>query len=131
MLCRARDAQQDPLALLRTRPLVRYDRSLAGGRLADRYLRSQGIAPLERMELNSVLAVAMMVDQGLGVGLVPDIGPVLSQGRDVRVLALPDQAGGEGPRPADARKVGLLWLNTSARARWARSLLECARECLG
>ncbi|KAA9167017.1 LysR family transcriptional regulator, partial [Delftia sp. BR1] len=28
-------------------------------------------------------------------------------------------------------KVGLLWLNTSARARWARSLLECARECLG
>ena len=49
------------------------------------------------MELNSVLAVAMMVDQGLGVGLVPDIGPVLSQGRDVRVLALPDQAGGEGP----------------------------------
>ena len=61
----------DPLALLRTRPLVRYDRSLAGGRLADRYLRAQGIAPLERMELNSVLAVAMMVDQGLGVGLVP------------------------------------------------------------
>ncbi|HCY5725501.1 TPA: hypothetical protein O1Y73_002722, partial [Staphylococcus aureus] len=51
---------------------VRYDRSLAGGRLADRYLRAQGIAPLERMELNSVLAVAMMVDQGLGVGLVPD-----------------------------------------------------------
>ena len=134
VLCRARDAQQDPLALLRTRPLVRYDRSLAGGRLADRYLRAQGIAPLERMELNSVLAVAMMVDQGLGVGLVPDIGPVLSQGRDVRVLALPEQgaaADGAGSRPADARKVGLLWLHTSARARWARSLLECARECLG
>ncbi len=115
VLCRARDAQQDPLALLRTRPLVRYDRSLAGGRLADRYLRAQGIAPLERMELNSVLAVAMMVDQGLGVGLVPDIGPVLSQGRDVRVLALPEQgaaADGVGSRPADARKVGLLWLNT-------------------
>ncbi|CAB5679754.1 Cyn operon transcriptional activator [Delftia tsuruhatensis] len=132
VLCRAADAHEDPLALLRTRPLVRYDRSLAGGRLAERYLRARGIAPLERMELNSVLAVAMMVDQGLGVGLVPDIGAVLGQGRDVRVLALPEQGdGGEGQGTADARKVGLLWLHTSARARWARSLLECARECLG
>ena len=74
----------------------------------------------------------MMVDQGLGVGLVPDIGSVLAQGRDVCTLALPNGAGAGGDgRAPDARKVGLLWLNTSARARWARSLLECARQCLG
>lgn len=123
VLCRAEDASEDPLALLRSRPLVRYDRCLAGGRLADRYLRAQGIAPIERMELNSVLAVAMMVDQGLGVGLVPDIGSVLAQGRDVRALPLPSSEAG-------ARRVGLLWMHTSARARWARSLLDCARLCL-
>ena len=128
VLCRSEDAHEDPLALLRSRPLVRYDRAVAGGRLADRYLRAQGIAPIERMELNSVLAVAMMVDQGLGVGLVPDIGAVLAQGRDVRVLPLPGADIGTG---ADVRRVGLLWLHTSPRARWARSLLECARQGLG
>ncbi len=128
------ELREDPLALLHSRPLVRYDRTLAGGRLADRYLKAQGIVPVERMELNSVLAVAMMVDQGLGVGLVPDIGNVLAQGREVRALALPgagNGSGGTGDRAPDARKVGLLWLNTSARARWARSLLDCARQCLG
>lgn len=75
----------------------------------------------------------MMVDQGLGVGLVPDIGSVLAQGREVCALALPgagNGSGGTGDRAPDARKVGLLWLNTSARARWARSLLDCARQCL-
>ncbi|NIF84862.1 LysR family transcriptional regulator [Comamonas sp. Tr-654] len=134
VLCRREDAHQDPLELLRSRPLVRYDRALAGGRLADRYLKAQGIVPVERMELNSVLAVAMMVDQGLGVGLVPDIGSVLAQGREVCALALlgaGNGSGGTGDRAPDARKVGLLWLNTSARARWARSLLDCARQCLG
>ncbi len=130
------ELREDPLALLRSRPLVRYDRTLAGGRLADRYLKAQGIVPVERMELNSVLAVAMMVDQGLGVGLVPDIGNVLAQGREVRALALPGAGNGSGgtgvgASAPDARKVGLLWLNTSARARWARSLLDCARQCLG
>jgi DNA-binding transcriptional LysR family regulator len=130
VLCRAEEAHEDPLVLLRTRPLVRYDRSLAGGKLGDRYLRAQGIAPQERMELNSVLAVAMMVDQGLGVGLVPDIGAALAQGRNVRALALPQAVAGEGVG-AEVRSVGLLWQHTSARARWARSLLECARQCLG
>jgi DNA-binding transcriptional LysR family regulator len=86
--------------------------------------------------IGSAVAVAMMVDQGLGVGLVPDIGSVLAQGREVCALALPDGStgsgsGGTGDRAPDARKVGLLWLNTSARARWARSLLDCARQCLG
>ncbi len=132
LLCRSEDAHEEPLALLRSRPLVRYDRAVAGGRLADRYLRAQGIAPIERMELNSVLAVAMMVDQGLGVGLVPDIGAVLGQGRDVRVLPLPGaDAGPDSGTGADVRRVGLLWLHTSPRARWARSLLECARRCMG
>jgi len=124
------DAAQDPLQLLRTRPLVRYDRELAGGKLADRYLKALGIAPRERLELNSVLAVAMMVEQGLGVGLVPDIGQALTRQRPIRALDLPPLPHGHGlgySPLSPVRELGLLWLNTSTRIRWVRSLLECAQ----
>ena len=129
LLVPADDAGQDPLQLLRSRPLVRYDRQLAGGKLADRYLQAQGIAPRERMELNSVLAVAMMVEQGLGVGLVPDIGQALMRQRAVSALALPPLPPGHGSPASSNRALGLLWLNTSPRIRWVRSLLDCARQC--
>ena len=124
------DAAQDPLQLLRTRPLVRYDRELAGGKLADRYLKALGIVPRERLELNSVLAVAMMVEQGLGVGLVPDIGQALTRQRPICALDLPPLPHGHGLGYGPAspvRELGLLWLNTSTRIRWVRSLLECAQ----
>ncbi|WP_354679311.1 LysR substrate-binding domain-containing protein, partial [Cupriavidus plantarum] len=53
VLARARDRQADPHELLRTRPLIRYDRSLGGGRQADDYLRTNGIVPAaERFELS-------------------------------------------------------------------------------
>lgn len=129
LLVPADDAGQDPLHLLRTRPLVRYDRQLAGGKLADRYLQALGIAPRERMELNSVLAVAMMVEQGLGVGLVPDIGQALTRQRAVSAMALPPLPPGHGIPASSSRALGLLWLNTSPRIRWVRSLLDCARLC--
>lgn len=129
LLVPADDAGQDPLQLLRSRPLVRYDRQLAGGKLADRYLQAHGIAPRERMELNSVLAVAMMVEQGLGVGLVPDIGQALTRQRAVSALALPPLPPGHGSPASSNRALGLLWLNTSPRIRWVRSLLDCARQC--
>lgn len=127
LLAPAADAALDPLALLRSRPLVRYDRQLAGGKLADRYLKAQGIAVRERLELNSVLAVAMMVEQGLGVGLVPDIGSALTRQRTVCVLPLPPLSSGHGLLPSPHREVGLMWLHSSPRLRWVLSLLDCAR----
>lgn len=127
LLAPSADAGQDPLQLLRTRALVRYDRQLAGGKLADRYLKAMGIAAQERLELNSVVAVAMMVEQGLGVGLVPDIGDALTRQRALCALPLPALPQGLPPTPS--RALGLLWLNTSPRIRWVRSLLECARLC--
>ena len=54
-------AHEDPLDLIRREPFVRYDRSLGGGKQADRYLRKRGIAPNERFELSSLLAIALMV----------------------------------------------------------------------
>lgn len=111
---------ENPLELLRTQPLVRYDRRLGGGKLADEYLKSMGITVQERFEINSVLAIAMLVEQGLGIGLVPHIGKVLTQGRLLHALPVPCGSSNAG------REVGLLWMRFSPKARRVEQLLQCA-----
>ena len=113
-------ADEDPLELLRTQPLVRYDRRLGGGKLADDYLKTMGIAVQERFEINSVLAIALLVEQGLGVGLVPHIGQVLTQGQSLHLLPVPSA------QPI-GREVGFLWMRTSPKERWIQQLLSCAQ----
>lgn len=130
VLTQARNAGQDPLELLRHHPLVRYDRQLAGGKLAERYLQAQGIRPRERLELNSVMAIALLVERGLGVGLVPDIGPALTDRRELCKLPVPTPPDQGGKPPLPPRELGLLWRNTSPRGRWVRSLLQCAQQVL-
>lgn len=112
-------AGQDVHELLKTQPLLRYDRSLGGGKQADRYLREQGIVPTERFELSSLLAIAMMVGEGLGVSLVPDIASPLTAG--LRVVKLPLRA------PVEPRRFGVLWRRGSTRARLVSAFLAQAR----
>lgn len=120
VLAAERDRKADPHELLRTRPLIRYDRNLGGGKQADAYLRKAGITPSqERFELSSLLAIAMMVDRGLGVSLVPDIASPLTSALHVARLSLPSE-----PEP---RRFGMLWGRTSPRARLIESFLEQAR----
>ncbi len=114
-----RDRNGDPIELLRSRPLIRYDRSLGGGKQADEYLRKTGISPpQERFELSSLLAIAMMVDRGLGVSLVPDIASPLMTGLGIAKLHLPSE-----PEP---RKFGLLWQRASRADTLVRSFLQQA-----
>ncbi|QIL83551.1 LysR family transcriptional regulator [Diaphorobacter sp. HDW4A] len=123
LLCQPGDAHIAPLELLRKRALVRYDRSLAGGKLAQRYLDAQEIRAHACLELNSVIAVAMMVERGLGVGLVPDVGDTLLRGRELSRLEVPPL---KGVPPLPPRELGLLWQRTTPRLRWAHSLMSCA-----
>ncbi|MGA3247917.1 MAG: LysR family transcriptional regulator, partial [Paraburkholderia sp.] len=58
--------------VLRSEPFLRYDRRVVGGQLADGYLRQHGIKPHQRCELDGLDAIAVLVDRGLGVSLVPD-----------------------------------------------------------
>lgn len=112
-------AHLDPHTLLRTQPLIRYDRSLGGGQMVERYLRAAQIAPQERFELSSLVAIAMMVDRGLGVSLVPDTALNLPDGQGVVRLALPEES--------QSRRFGVMWLRSSARLPLIHKLVECAR----
>ena len=109
-------ADRDPLTLLREEPLIRYDRHQWGGRSADVYLNELGIAPRERFELNALNAIAMMVDRGLGVSLVPDWMPPWPEGIDIARLPLPERRMG--------RRIGIVWSRSSVRTRLVSALLE-------
>lgn len=108
-------AESDPHTLLRTHPFIRYDRTHWGGRLADLYLRRAGIRPQERFELDSLDAIAVMVDRGLGVALVPDWAPPWPAGLQLRKLRVEDES--------LVRRIGALWLRASAHDRQVRAFL--------
>ena len=108
----AGEASADPLELLRKRSLVRYDRSLWSGQIAENYLRQQRIQPNDRIELDALDAIAVLVHRGLGISLVPDRELPWPEGLAITKHALPE--------PAPRRELGLLWPPASAYARLLR-----------
>lgn len=102
------------LKLLRDRPLIRYDRSLWSGQIAENYLRQNRIRPNERIELDALDAIAVLVDRGLGVSLVPDRVLPWPEGLEIVKHALPE--------PMPRRELGLFWPVASAHARLIRIL---------
>ena len=112
-------ADRDPHELLATEPLIRYDRNQWGGRQADEYLRSVGITPHERFELNALNAIAVMVDRGLGVSLVPDWAQPWPEG--LRLVRLPL------PQPCVPRRIGIVWSRSTIRIRLVTAFIEESR----
>jgi DNA-binding transcriptional LysR family regulator len=123
MIAPARMAGRDPHDLLRTEPLIRYDRNQWGGRVADDYLRAAGIVPRERFELNGLNAIAVMVDRGLGVSLVPDWARPWPEGLDLVRIPL--------PLPSEPRRIGMVWSRSSVRIRLVTVLLQESRAATG
>lgn len=123
MIAPARMAGRDPHDLLREEPLIRYDRNQWGGRVADDYLRRAGIVPRERFELNGLNAIAVMVDRGLGVSLVPDWARPWPEGLDLLRIPL--------PLASEPRRIGMVWSRSTVRIRLVTVLLQESRVATG
>jgi DNA-binding transcriptional LysR family regulator len=67
------ETEEDPVALLKSRPFIRYDRNAVAGTLIDNWLVSKRIHVAETMELDSPEAIVSMVHARLGVSIVPDL----------------------------------------------------------
>ena len=106
--------------LLASEPFIRYDRTAIGGRLADLYLRRYGIRPRERFELNALEAIAVMIDRGLGVSVVPDW--LLSWPAGHTLVRRPL------PHPFAPRCVGLVWSRATPRLRLVQALLATLKR---
>lgn len=116
VLAPAAMAGRDPHELLATQPLIRYDRNQWGGRQADEYLRAAGIVPHERFELNALNAIAVMVDRGLGVSLVPNWARPWPEGLDLVRIPLPNEC--------VPRRIGMVWSRSTVRIRLVTVLLQ-------
>lgn len=112
----------DAHAILRREPYIRLHRGVYAGRVIDAYLRKVQIRPNELFELDGIEAIAVMVDRGLGVSILPDWAPPWPEGLTIRKLPLPDQS--------LRRRVGLLWSRTSLRVGLIRAFLEQAEDSL-
>jgi DNA-binding transcriptional LysR family regulator len=122
VLAAAGTRNRDPHDLLATEPFIRPRRDSWLGRMVEGYLRHARIRPKDRFELDTLEAIAVMVDQGLGVSLIYDWAPPWPEGLSLRKLPLPDNR--------FDRQLGLLWNRTSLRVRLVRAFLEVAVEAL-
>jgi len=113
-------ADNDPHELLATQPLIRYDRHWWGGHMVDEYLHKAGITPHERFELNSLHAIAVMVDRGLGVSLVPMWARPWLEGLKLAELTPPLEFA--------PRRIGVVWNRSSIRIRLLEAFLEEVRK---
>jgi len=115
-------AGRDPHELLAGEPLIRYDRQQWGGRQAEQYLRAARIVPNERFELNALNAIAVMVDRGLGVSLVPDWARPWPEG--LKLVRIPL------PLPCEPRRVGVIWSRSTIRIRLVTAFLQECRATM-
>ncbi|MBB4155533.1 DNA-binding transcriptional LysR family regulator [Sphingomonas jinjuensis] len=115
VLAPAAMANRDPLDLLRDEPFIRYDRNKWGGRGPDKYLRELGITPNERYEVDMLQAIAVMVNLGLGVSLVPQWSHPWPSELDIVAIPLRERRIG--------RRVGIVWSRSSIRIKLVNALL--------
>jgi DNA-binding transcriptional LysR family regulator len=107
---------------LATVPLIRYARHHWGGRIADDYLRLVGIDPIELCELDALDSIAALVEQGLGVSLVPNWAGPWHLNRPIAKHPLPI-AGFQ-------RNIGVLWSKGSVRLRHVEYMVNAAKEVI-
>ena len=120
VLAPASMAGSDPHQLLAEQPLIRYDRNWWGGYLVDEYLQKVGIKPRERFELSSLHAIAVMVDRGLGISLVPDWAQPWPEGLELARLRLPAEF--------EPRRIGVVWNRSSVRIRLLEAFVNTVRQ---
>jgi DNA-binding transcriptional LysR family regulator len=75
-------------ALLSSQPFIRYDRSSFGGRQVDRFLRQMHFTLREVCELDELEAIIKLVENGVGVALVPQTATHQDWPAGVRALDL-------------------------------------------
>ena len=84
----ATTTETDVRALLETHGFIRYNRYSSGGQVVSQYLQKNRIIVREAMELDEPAVIVKMVEQGLGVSIIPVTLALDQLSTTVRVLPL-------------------------------------------
>ena len=118
LLAAMKHAEKEPHELLRRLPFIRYDKTSWTGKIIDNYLRSINVDPIDRFELNAIESIAMMVNQDLGVSIVPDSANLYLRSLSIIKLPLINFK--------DSRKFGLVWSRNSPRLSLVKAFNQVA-----
>jgi DNA-binding transcriptional LysR family regulator len=108
--------------VLEREPFIRLDRQTFAGQTIDLYLRRVGIRLRERFEMDGPEAIAVMIDRGLGVSILPDWPPPWPEGLKLRKISFPDRK--------FVRRVGLIWSRASLRSGLVTAFLRQAKSSI-
>jgi DNA-binding transcriptional LysR family regulator len=79
---------KDWAQLLAEQPFIRYDRASFGGRLVERFLRRMHLTVREVCEVDELEAIVRLVENGVGVALVPQTATCRRWPQSVRAVDL-------------------------------------------
>ena len=103
-------------------PYIRFNRRSWIAPLIAGALRERGLEPEQSMELDSLEAIYMMVQAGLGVSIIPDSGPFAPFRPDLKVVPF-------GPPPIE-RWIGFLCKRAPVKAKTVAALMDAADRAL-
>ncbi|MDF1749352.1 MAG: LysR substrate-binding domain-containing protein [Alphaproteobacteria bacterium] len=91
------DTLQDALSTL---PFLRYNRTSFGGRQVERFLDGHRITTQDRVELDDIPTILMMVSDGFGIAIIPETEAYAAELSQVQIIAI-DQ-------PDFVREIGII-----------------------
>ena len=83
-------SNRDWRRILASEPFLRYDRASFGGRLVDRFLRSEAIEVQDAVEMDELEGIVQLVGLGMGAALLPRVRANWRVPEGVRVVTLGD-----------------------------------------
>lgn len=113
---------RDWRALVQAQPFLRYERTSFGGRMVERFVRREGLAVQDAVEVDEISALIHLVALGVGVALVPLVEAHLPLPAGVRVLAL--------GKHSFHREIGLLQRRPRASTPAVALLAQCLRAAV-
>ena len=116
LIAAVEETSDDAVALLKTRPFIRFDRTAVVGALIENWILSKRIQVNEMIELDSPEAIASMVHANLGVSIVPNLVVKPPEAIPVKRLSL-------GP-DAPKRTLGLVYREDQLKTRALDELFE-------
>lgn len=84
----AMSRSRDWRRLIQEQPFLRYDRTSFGGRIVEGFLRREGLAVNEAVEIDEIPGLIQLAAEGLGVALVPMVEAHLPLPEGVRAVPL-------------------------------------------